>query len=483
MLLSSLRPHEKAELDYLLDPEHVREPYHVWLRRRFKNLNWEQKFQLEIFDALQQMQDGEFNRLMIFMPPQHTKSSTVTVRNTTYVAEQFPGTRCLLISFNMRLATKFTRQIRRILQEDGMLSEDRAAVDDMELTNGSTITAFGMQSGVSGNPGEWIMIDDPIRGRLEADSETFRERVWDVYNEEILTRRNPGWKICLIQTRWHMDDLAGRILASEDGPNWKVLNFPAIAMENDPLDREVGEALWPWRMPVEELERIRREEPRTFWALYQGMPQPDGGAIFLPEWWADGRNRFDIDDRGIRNRAIARFQSWDTAEEVSENNAYTACITFDLMPDYTLNLREVWRKRLTVPELLPAVVNQYTKHNQDGKLQKVTIERASSGRGLLQSLRAYGSPEIVRVLNGFSPVGEGSKEDRARNSAAPACANGLVRLPFPSESCPWLHDFETELFNFPQSKFKDQVDAFVMAIRVLIEKLQQAMALRRMRHE
>lgn len=858
MLLSSLRPHERAELDYLLDPEHVPEPFHMWLRRRFPKMIWDRPHQLMVYDALQRLDDGDYNKLIILMPPQHGKSTMVTERYSAWRMRTYAALRAMVISYNLELSRDFADNIRTIMIDDGELSPERGARADFKIKNGSHLRAYGMLTGITGRPAEWVVIDDPIKGPEDADSITFRDKVWKTYQNSITTRLNPGWKMCLIQclaagsrvameygwkpiedvkpgdivwsypvgstkpekrtvkalipqphaktytirtdrnelratgrhpflvarggvkfqrgergfpentgghrnkwsfewvqaqdlepgdtvatlkslphgckkkmpgrkyylnkedmwlmgflwgdgwvtrhrrknqngvssyavcaakgvyedlnervqnamerlfgrrpyltsgryyrldsndagrelealgltpgvrapqkrlpewlfhcraseqrsflrgivdadgckykrggkdtyvfassskglvedvrelamtcgvrptnlhhnalkdvqppnspkafdtefwsiylafkpwnaerktvfgnqpayryirldrvksvelnpiaepvydlaldgedenfiangfvvhnTRWHLDDLAGRLMENEPG-EWEVLHLPALAMENDPLDREVGEALWEWRKTAADLEIEKERNPRGFWALYQGMPQPDGGAIFLPEWWEDGRNRFDIDDRGTRNRAIARFQAWDTAEEVGENNAYTACITFDLMPDYTLNLREVWRKRLTVPELLPAVVNQFYKHNQDGKLQKVTIESASSGRGLLQSLRAYGSPEIVRVLNGFSPVGEGSKEDRARNSAAPACANGLVRLPFPSESCPWLHDFETELFNFPQSKFKDQVDAFVMAIRVLIEKLQQAMALRRIRHE
>src|SRR5690606_21118091 len=184
---------------------------------------------------------------------------------------------------------------------------------------------------------------------------------------------------------WHQDDLAGRILESEDGPDWTVVHIPALAMENDPLGREEGQALWPERVPAADIERYRSFNERGFWALYQGMPQPEGGAIMLRDWW-DGRNRYEP-----RNppATLFRVMSWDTAETLSEGSSFSACAVGDVVAwegGYAVAIRDVWRGRVEFHELLDVITGRAERWFEGGILQEIWIEEASNGRAAISQL-------------------------------------------------------------------------------------------------
>lgn len=423
-------------------------------------MTWDRPHHLHILEALERLTSGDTDRMMIFVPPRHGKTTLVTERYTAWVLEQQPETSVILAAYNQTLAEKFSRRIRNIVRERVTLNRERFAVTDWETEQGGGVRAAGVGGGITGMGGELIVIDDPIRGREEADSPAYRERVWDWYTDDLYTRREPGAKMILILTRWHQDDLAGRILRSEDGPNWEVVHIPAIAMDDDPLEREPGEALWPERVPVADIENYRKFNERGYWSLYQGMPQPEGGAIFLRDWW-DGVNRYDINDQTIKNLVVGRYMLVDTAEETHENAAYTSCLTLEVMPDYTVHVRDVYRARLSIPELQPMVERHAKRWNRDGKLRQVRIEYASSGRGVVQNIRASSPAWLQKLVQEYRP--RVSKVDRAKQVTI-FCANNMVKLPWPDEAAPWLHDFESELFAFPQSAQADQVDCFSMGL-------------------
>lgn len=432
---------------------------------------WDKPHHLHILKALDRLINDETDRLMIFCPPRHGKTSLVTERFTAWQLEQRPETSVILAAYNQTLAEKFSRRIRGIVRDHIDLNRERTAVNDWETEAGGGVRAAGVGAGITGMGGDLIVIDDPIRGREEADSPAYRERVWDWYIDDLYTRREPGAKMILILTRWHQDDLAGRILRSEDGPTWDVVHIPAIAMQDDPLRRAEGEALWPERVPVEDIERYRQFNERGFWALYQGMPQPEGGAIFLRDWW-DGVNRYDINDKATANLAVARLQVWDTAQEKHSNAAYTSCCTFDVMPDNSVNLRDVYRARLSVPELQPAVERQAKRWNYDRKLKRVRIEKASTGGGVIQNMMVSSPEWLQRITRGITP--RGSKEERAK-AVTIFCAANLVKVPWPDENAGWLFNFLDELFAFPQGANADQVDSFVHGLNNLKPDLQMAL--------
>lgn len=441
---------ERAELDRLLITD---DSFYGWLRTHFPTWEWDQPHHRAIRRQLQRISDGEINKLMLFVPPRHGKSEMVTVRYSAYCMERNPETRVIVAAYNQTMADKFSRKIRKIARERIQLNTERTAVDDWETLAGGGLRAAGVGGGVTGMGGNLIVIDDPIKSREEADSATYRDRVWDWYTDDLYTRREPGASMILIMTRWHLDDLAGRILDSEDGPNWEVIHIPALAMEDDPLGRQVGEALWPERVPAHEIETLKAFNPRGFWALYQGMPQPEGGAVFLRDWW-DGKNRYDP---RAPYRPVARVMFWDTAEEASDSSAYTVAVVGELDPDYRLRIVDVERRRVTFPDLVGLMERTAARHNVDQILRVVDVEYASSGRQAYQTIMAQSPEWLRRIMRRYTP--RASKELRAQAAAA-WCQNGMVLLPYPDESVPWLHDFERELYDFPTGTYKDQVDAF-----------------------
>jgi len=215
-----------------------------------------------------------------------------------------------------------------------------------------------------------------------------------------------------------------------------------------------GPALWPENKPEKEIEELKATTPPLIWAgTYQGVPSPPGGFTFKREWWRN-QNRYDPENPPS---VVARFQSWDTAETDSEDAAYSVCITAGLTADYRLLIESVYRARLIFPELPPKIESLAKWALGNGGLKVVLIEDKSSGVSAYQTLKVSANKAVSRLIYPFTPRVD--KETRA-NQAALWGANGSILLPYPDTSAIWLMDFEDELFDFPQSAYKDQVDAF-----------------------
>ncbi len=218
---------------------------------------------------------------------------------------------------------------------------------------------------------------------------------------------------------------------------------------------EEGPALWPAHKPLAEVIKLRDTTPALIWeGTYQGNPTPAGGYTFRREWWS-GKNRYSTGE--YLGNVLGRFQSWDTAEETKESSAYTVGVTGDILDDFRLVIRDVYRERLTFDVLPQTIESQARVHLGNDLLRGIVIEDKSSGKSANQTLRAT-SPEWLReLLSPYQPMGP--KEARA-GAAAVWCRNGMIWLPHPGPGAPWLMDFEDELFSFPQAAFLDQVDAF-----------------------
>ncbi|MPZ99496.1 MAG: phage terminase large subunit [Dehalococcoidia bacterium] len=422
-----------------------------------------------IAEALEAVERGEIERLLIEIPPRHGKSQLVSVHFPTWYLARHPDRRIIAASHTQRLANGFGRRARNLLSHPDFatvfpgvrVADDASAASEwnIEGRDGGYLAA-GVGGGITGSGANVLIVDDPVKNRREADSVTYRETTWEWLNDVAQTRLEDPQAIVFSMTRWHLDDLAGRALDA-DLAGWTVLRLPAIAEAGDPLGREVGEALWPARYPLSRLEKVRASSV-DFDALYQQHPVAREGATFRREWLAG--LRYDAEDGGPANLCVGRWISVDSAMKDTISSDYTAVCVVEMLPDYRLLVREVYRERLQFPDLPGTIEAIGRRYNRDLKLRGVLIEDKGSGISALQTLRASAPDWLARMLLPFEPGG--SKEYRA-SQAAVWVRNGCVLLPHPSEAVPWLADFEAELFAFPSAAHDDQVDSLVQAVLFL----------------
>lgn len=377
---------------------------------------------------------------MIFEPPRHGKSELSSVRFPAWLLERNPGTRIIVGSYNQQLANTFSRKTRRICEGRITFSKDRTAVEDWETASDGGYKAVGVGSGVTGRGANGLIIDDPVKSREEANSRVYRDRCWDWYKEDLYTRLEPGaWEL-LEMTRWHHDDLAGRILQSEDGPNWTVVSLPAFAEANDPLGRLEGEALCPDRFNREELLAIQQVLGSAFQALYQQRPTAIEGSIFKREWWQYYR------EAPVFTRII---QSWDTAFKKGKENDPSCCLTWgEAKNGYYLLDR--WNQRVEYPELKRTAKQMNSKWNPNACL----VEDKASGQSLIQEMKRETRIPIIAI----NP--DADKVARA-NSVTPLCEAGKVFLP---EDAPWILEFIDQMAIFPNADHDEDADCTSQAL-------------------
>lgn len=442
-----------------------------WLKDKCPDLNWDWPYLTYLCSQLDRVTVGEIDRIMVFMPPRHGKSTCVTERYPVYLHDMAKGMRTVVAAYNKDLAARFSRQSKELASRLGLL-QGKSIETEWGTRGGGLHRAVGIGGGITGFGADVFIIDDPIKDPKEAASPVYRQAVKDWFDKAASTRLEPGGAMIIILTRWHEDDLAGW-LQRERPKEWapdNIIEFPAIAMDHrDVLGRTKGEPLCPDRYNVIALDRIKANvSESTWWSLYQQKPRPAGGAVYQRLWWEASGSRYDPRDPGFRNACIARFLSWDTAFKDNPEADYTACCVFELSPDYRLYLREVYWAHLKFPDLIDRIVKRAEHYNVDNKLHSVIIEDKASGISALQDLQKSAPAWLIPKIKPFAV--DSSKVERAQEAAI-RCRNGSVLLPNPTETTPWLLNFEDELFSFPASLRKDRVDAFTQGILCLEEFL------------
>jgi predicted phage terminase large subunit-like protein len=417
-----------------------------------------------IADKLQELERGRIKRLIISTPPRHGKSELTSTRFPAWYLGRHPGRQIITASYGAKLAQDFGRKVRNIVAspEFGVLfpgigvSADSAARDVWHTTEGGVYVSVGVDGPATGKGAHLALIDDPIKDRQEGESEVVRETVWNWYRSVLRTRLMPGGAIALIMTRWHPDDLAGRLIAdmlAGTGERWDILNLPAIAVaEDDPLGRTPGEALWPGAYPLAELNALRAAVGEREWAsLYQGNPTLGEGGLFKV---ANIRVVDATPPIGSRVRA------WDlaaTREIGSRDPDWTVGLLLDRQPDGRFCVCDVVRMRGHPEEVEAAIVNTAS---QDGPNVRIGLPQDPGQAGKAQI--AY----LTRKLTGYmveSSPETGSKETRAAPGAS-QCNVGNVTL----AKGAWNRGLLEELREFPSGSKDDQVDALSRAFAMLI---------------
>ena len=456
----------------------------AWLTATEPQWTWGWRHQLFIYEKLAAVTSGETKRLMIFLPPRHSKSETVTVRYTAWRLERDPQMNIILGSYNQKLANRFSRKIRRIAQPRIEMSKDRKAADEWETKAGGGVRAVGAGAGVTGFGAGLIVIDDPVKNRAEAESATFRERAWDWFTDDIYTRLEPGGAIVLIQTRWHEDDLAGRLLAAmnDGGEQWEVVSLPALAEEDemrsaecgvrneddadgcdaaaiphstlrtphsrDPLGRMPGEALCPERYDRDALLRIKRQlGSYSFAALYQQRPVPSEGGLFKRAWFT----RFVSSPPP--NLAWAR--GYDLAISTKTSADYTASIRCAFDREGNLYLADGFRGRIEYPEQRRYVLGRMRAEKRTSH----AIEKAMHGEALVQDIR--------RDVKGFKAPLQAVRVEADKYTRALTWANLAEDGKLIIVRGPWVDEFIDEACTFPGGRHDDQIDAVSLAVKML----------------
>lgn len=412
---------------------------------------------LLILRAIERAASRRYGRFMLFLPPGSAKSTYASVVAPTYYMGCNPGTKIILASYGTDLARKHGRKARQIVRSaeyqslfNTGLTRDSSAAHEWALTNGSEYLAAGLMAGLTGNRAHGALIDDPIKGREQADSPTIRAKTWDAYNEDLQTRLIPGGWMGLVQTRWHEDDLAGRILPKgydgrsgmvecADGRVWEIINVPAMCERpDDPLGRAIGEYLWPEWFDASHWAPFRAQS-RTWASLFQQRPRPDDGGVFKESWCT---RRYNL----IPASANVCIHSWDTAQKEQEQNDPSVMTAWRLGhydPGYYL--ADVFRDRVDYPTLKRKVISLALRDNPAA----ILIEDKSSGQSLIQELRTTTTLPVIAI----EP--EGSKFFRAVD-VSPMVEAGQLILPYASQ---WLADYEGEVFAFPLATHDDQTDS------------------------
>lgn len=426
--------------------------------------------ELLLNDELKSDKGGIANILIIGMPPQHGKSQSVTETLPSWYLGKNPTRRVIEVSYGDDLARRFGRRNKQKINEFGgnlfgiELSNESRSDTEFEIKEhkGSMISR-GIMAGITGQPGDLIIIDDPIKNRQEADSEVYRERIWEEWLNSIKTRLSAAGKVILIQTRWHEEDLAGRLIKEGKEGNEKVyvLNLPCEAEENDPLGREPGEPLFPeigkdkvWLEGFKQAYQSQ-EGNRAWLALFQGRPRAQDGNIFKRHYFRyfsevniGNAIYFQVGERKYLKHDCWCFQTVDTANSEKTINDYFVVAAWYVTPQNDLLLYDVYRTHIEGPDQKPLMKEQLYRYRP--RFQ--AIEDKTFGTNLIQECKREGM--TIRAVK--------VDKDKVTRSLVIAARYEVGKV-YHRENAPWLTDYEDELLSFPRGKHDDQVDTASMA--------------------
>jgi len=400
-----------------------------------------------------------YDILLIETPPQHGKSMAVTETLPSWYMGHHKMHRVIIASYDSDFAEKFCRRNKEKVKQYGthifnmrMGPVDRAT--EFELINKSgRLISRGIMSGITGNPANLVIIDDPVKNMQEADSPTYRNRLWEEWQASIKSRLAAGGKVIIIMTPWHEDDFAARILASEQ--NVTLLRLPVEAEENDPLGREVGEPLCPelgkdekWLAAFKEsYMKDPKGGQRSWTALYQCSPRVESGNLIRRDWW----KFYDPTETRMYGTEII---SVDAAFKDKDDNDFVSVQVWGKhREDYYL--RYCLNKHLDFPGTVQAIRNVKALYP---RARTVYIEDKANGSAVIQTLQ---SEMFVVPVNP-----QGGKVARV-NAVAAAIESGHVYLPDPDKA-PWVVAFVDQFSVFPNGAHDDMVDAASQALNRML---------------
>ncbi|MDE8343107.1 MAG: phage terminase large subunit [Acidocella sp.] len=410
------------------------------------------KHQIALLSALADIEAGRTDRLMVLMPPGSAKSTYASVLFPPWWLARRPASTVIACAHTASLAGHFAGRVRSLIADhaealDCSLAR-HGARHDFSLASGSNYFAVGVQGAVTGRRADLILIDDPIRSHMEAENHRARERLWDWYRTDLLTRLKPKGRIVLIMTRWHHDDLVARLLAREN--EWTCLRLPALAEAKDPLGRTEGEALWPEWEDSEALMRKRSSIGEQRWScLYQQNPMIGNGTMFRI-------SRIPVVEQAD---PVCCIRGWDLAATSPEENPsadWTVGVKLGRESNGRIIILDVVRLQGRSYEIEAEIVKTAQR---DGVQTRISLPQDPGQAGKHQA------HYLVRALAGFvvnATRETGSKKVRATPLSCQVDAGNVAML-----RAGWNARLLDELADFPLSRNDDQVDALTRAFEAL----------------
>jgi predicted phage terminase large subunit-like protein len=407
-------------------------------------------------DAFERVANGTCKRLIINMPPRHTKSEFASYLLPAWFLGKFPHKKVIQASNTGELAVGFGRKVRNLVDSEVYssifpnlaLQADSKAAGRWNTSKGGDYFAIGVGGTVTGKGADVLIIDDPHseqEAAMAASNPEVYDKVYEWYTSGPRQRLQPGGAIVVVMTRWAQRDLTGQVLksaAQRSGEEWEVIEFPAILPSGNPL--------WPQFWSLEELEALREELPNSKWqAQYQQNPVGNESAIVKRDWW----KWWDKDNPPICDYIL---QSWDTAFEKTQRADYSAGTTWGIFnceeDNFAPNiiLLNTYKKRVEFPELKRDVLREYKEYEPDSLI----VEKKASGAPLIYDLRAMGIP-----VQEYTPS-KGQDKIARLNSVSDIIASGKVWVP----QTRWAEELVDEIAAFPSGEHDDLVDATTLAL-------------------
>lgn len=406
--------------------------------------------------AFERVARGECKRLIINMPPRHTKSEFASYLLPAWFLGKYPNKKVIQTAHTAELSVGFGRKVRNLVDSDAYkdifpdlnLQADSKAAGRWNTSKGGDYFAIGVGGAVTGKGAHLLIIDDPHseqEAALAATNPDVYDKVYEWYTSGPRQRLQPGGAIVIVMTRWGLRDLTGQVLkaaAGRGGEQWEVIEFPAILPS--------GNLLWPEFWSKAEIEALREELPNAKWqAQYQQNPVGNESAIVKRDWW----QWWEKEDPPECDYIL---QTWDTAFEKTQRADYSAGTTWGIFNNEEDNntpniiLLNTYKKRVEFPELKRDVMEQYTQWEPDG----VLIEKKASGAPLIYDLRAMGVP-----VQEYTPS-RGQDKIARLNSVSDIIASGKVWVP----RTRWAEELVDEIAAFPSGEHDDLVDATTLAL-------------------
>ena len=463
--ISKLPPNEKAallkDLEALEDVQNKKKAKEDFIS--FVNLMWPSfisgRHHQKMASAFERVARGELKRLIINMPPRHTKSEFASYLLPAWFLGKYPEKKVIQTAHTAELAVGFGRKVRNLIQSEDFqnvfsgitLSSDSKAAGRWNTNKRGDYFAIGVGGAVTGKGADLLIIDDP-HSEQDAQQGQFNpevyDRVYEWYTSGPRQRLQPGGAIIVVMTRWSLRDLTGQIMKSTGNKkgmdDWEVIEFPAIMPSGKPL--------WPEFWSLDELDALKAELPPTKWnAQYQQNPTSEEGALIKREWWREW-------DRPSPPPCEIILQSWDTAFLKTQRSDYSACTTWGVFyhPDDTgrsqpnLIMLDAYKEKLEFPDLKRAAYEKYMEYEPD----QMIVEKKASGAPLIFELRAMGIP-----VTEFTPSRGQDKIARA-NAVTDLFASGSIWHP-PTQ---WAHEVIEECAAFPSGEHDDYVDSTTQAL-------------------